>query len=603
MRVAAIDIGTNSIHMIVVQIRADLSFEVIDREKEMVRLGAGGLDGKALTPEAMHAALQVLSKFRRLAESHRVEDVIAVATSAVREAENGGEFLQAIQRQTGIRPRLISGTEEARLIHSAAVYGVGVPRDIAVVIDIGGGSVEVTRGSGAAIETGRSFKLGVIRLSERFVKSDPLEPRDERKLVRHIRDEIGKTLDQIARGGFDRVIGTSGTILSLGSVALADRRGLVPALRNRRISAKQLHRLRKELAQMHLDKRLGVPGLEPRRADLVVAGAILLDEIIRRLGADEITLCDLSLREGLVLDYISRHRKEIAQADRYPDVRRRSVFELAERCNFFPEHANQVVRLSLSLFDQTRGIHGLTDREREWLEYAAVLHDIGVHISYQDHHKHSDYLIRNGDLRGFEPDEIDVIAFVARYHRQAAPKRKHAGFGELGRKRRRIVRTLAAILRLAENLDRSHTQSIGGLALHDRGEDDLLQIRTAGDAELELWAASRQAKPFERLTGKPLRLETSSASSEPQTDTHTYVEQPDATARVPGQAVRRRGHRRVGQDDAAGAAGEVAERRRAPRVRHRMELVRAGQGRDENGKEESRADTHDVQPAARDRLR
>ena len=147
MRIAAIDIGTNSIHMIVVQIRPDLSFGVIDREKEMVRLGAGGLDGRALTPEAMHAALQVLSKFRRLAESHRVDDVIAVATSAVREAENGGEFLRVVQRQTGIRPRVISGTEEARLIHTAAVYGVGVPRDVAVVVDIGGGSVEVTRGS------------------------------------------------------------------------------------------------------------------------------------------------------------------------------------------------------------------------------------------------------------------------------------------------------------------------------------------------------------------------------------------------------------------------------------------------------------------------
>src|SRR5262245_870556 len=181
MRIAAIDIGTNSVHMIVVQIRADFSFEVIDREKEMVRLGAGGLDGRALTTEAMHAALQVLSKFRRLAESHRVDEVIAVATSAVREAENGGEFLSGVTSQTGIRPRVISGTEEARLIHSAAVYGVSVPRDVAVVIDIGGGSVEVTRGAGAAIELGRSFKLGVIRLTERFVKTDPLEARSEER--------------------------------------------------------------------------------------------------------------------------------------------------------------------------------------------------------------------------------------------------------------------------------------------------------------------------------------------------------------------------------------------------------------------------------------
>src|SRR3954471_15009624 len=546
MRIAAIDIGTNSIHMIVVQVRPDLSFEVIDREKEMVRLGAGGLDGRALTPEAMHAALQVLSKFRRLAESHRVDEVIAVATSATREAENGGEFLHAVTQQTGIRPRVISGTEEARLIHTAAVYGVSVPGDVAAVIDIGGGSVEVTRGAGPAVESGRSFKLGVIRLTERFIKSDPIEPRDERKLVRHIGAEIGKYLDEIAKAGFDRVIGTSGTILSLGAVASAAE-GLGPSapLRNRRISAKQIRRVRKELALLDIEQRLQVAGLEPRRADLSVAGAVLLDEILRRLRATEITLCDLSLREGLILDYIARHRKEIAQADRYPDVRRRSVFELAERCNYWPDHAHQIARLAVSLFDQTRGVHGLTDKEREWLEYAALLHDIGVHISYERHHKHSYYLIRNGDLRGFEPDEVETIALIARYHRQAEPRRRQAGFGDQKRKRRRTIRALAAILRLAEGLDRSHSQPVAGLELHDRGEDAMLHLRAGGDAELELWAAARHAAAFERMIGKPLRVEagTSTAAG------HINAEQPYETARVPGQAPRRRGNRRVGKDD------------------------------------------------------
>jgi len=595
MRIAAIDIGTNSLHMIVVRVRPDLSFEVIDREKEMVRLGAGGLDGRALTPEAMHAALQVMSKFRRLAESHRVDEIIAAATSATREAENGGEFLDAITQKTGIHPRVISGTEEARLIHLAAVYGVSIPGDAAVVVDIGGGSVEITRGTGLDVDTGRSFKLGVIRLTERFVKSDPIEPRDERRMLKHINAEIGEYLDQIAAAGFDRVIGTSGTILSLGAI-ISMQQGRPPGapLRNRHVSAKQLHRVRKELLALDLGKRLRVPGLEPRRADLAVAGAVLLDTIVRRLGAPELTLCDLSLREGLVLDYIARHRKQIAQADRYPDVRRRSVVELAERCNYWPEHANQVARLAVALFDQTRAIHGLTDREREWLEYAAILHDIGVHISYERHHKHSYYLIKNGDLRGFEPDEIDAIALLARYHRSATPKRRHEGFGELPRKRRAAVRTLAAILRLAESLDRSHSQTISTIDLRDRGDDGLLQIRTAGDAELELWAAGRHAAPFERILGKPLRIEVSG---------HAYVEQPHEASRVSGQTVRRRGHRRLRKDDAAGAAGQVAERRRASGVRHGMELVRPRQGGDQDRQEEERPDTHDVQPAARHGLR
>jgi exopolyphosphatase/guanosine-5'-triphosphate,3'-diphosphate pyrophosphatase len=604
MRLAAIDIGTNSLHMIVVRVRPDLSFEVIDREKEMVRLGAGGLDGRALTPEAMHAALQVLSKFRRLADSHRVDEVVAVATSAVREAENGGEFLEAITAQTGIRAGVISGTEEARLIHLAAAYGVNIVREAAITVDIGGGSVEITHGTGPTPTASRSFKLGVIRLTERYVHTDPITPREERKLVRHIDSEAGEYLDEIASAGFDRIIGTSGTILSLGSVAAAAQ-GDPPdaSLRNRRVPAKQLRRVRKTLTSLDLEKRLKVPGLEPRRADLAVAGAILLDTIVRRLGGEEITLCDLSLREGLVLDYIARHGREIAQADRYPDVRRRSIIELAERSNYWPEHAQQVARLACALFDRTRGVHGLTDREREWLEYASLLHDVGVHISYVGHHKHSYYLIKNGDLRGFEPGEVEIIALVARYHRRAAPKRRHDGFRDLGKSERRVVRWLAAMLRLAENLDRSHSQPITGVELHDRGEDALLQLRTAGDAELELWAAQRQAGPFERLLGKPVRTEVSRGGAGTDVLRDTYVEQPHEAARIPGETVRRGRHRRVRQDDAAGAAGEVADGGGPSRVRHRMELVRAGQSRDESGEEAERADTDDVQPAARHRLR
>jgi exopolyphosphatase/guanosine-5'-triphosphate,3'-diphosphate pyrophosphatase len=509
MRIAAIDIGTNSVHMIVVRVRTDLSFEVIDREKVMVRLGAGGLDGKALTTEAMNAALQALSKFKRLAESHRVDEVLAAATSATREARNGGEFLARIERETGIRPRVITGTEEARLIHLAAVYGVDVGTGRAVVIDVGGGSTEITLGNATAIQAARSFKIGVIRLTERFVQSDPLSGRDERKLTKHILSEIGRHCDQITAIGFDRVIGTSGTILSLGAVAATAARGTTPAeLRNLRVSAKQIRRLRKEIVALNPAQRLTVPGLDPRRADLVVAGAVLLDTILRRLGAEELTLCDLALREGLVLDYIRRNRRQIAQVDKIPDVRRRSALELAERCNYYAEHAQQVIRLALALFDQSRAVHGLTDREREWLEYACLLHDIGGLISYAGHHRHSYYLIKNGDLRGFHPDEIEVIALVARYHRRGTPKRSHDEYASLSSSLRKTVRTLSSILRVAESLDRSHAQAITGLELRDRGDDVLLLVHTATDAELEVWATNRHLQPFEKLLGKPVRLES-----------------------------------------------------------------------------------------------
>jgi exopolyphosphatase/guanosine-5'-triphosphate,3'-diphosphate pyrophosphatase len=515
MRIAAIDIGTNSVHMIVVRVRPDLSFEVVDREKAMVRLGAGGLDGKALTTDAMNAALQALSKFKRLADSHQVEHIVAAATSATREARNGGEFLARIARDTGIRPRVIAGPEEARLIHQAAVYGVDVGSARAVVIDVGGGSVEVTLGTATSIQLARSFKIGVIRLTERFVKSEPLSDRDERKISRFVRAEVERHCDQIAAAGFDRVIGTSGTILSLGAVATTLARGAPPAeLRNLRVPAKHIHRLRKEVVAMDLEQRLAMPVLDPRRADLVVAGSVLLDTILRRLGATELTLCDLALREGLVLDFIRRNRRQIANTGQIPDVRRRSTVELAERCNYYADHARQVGRLSLALFDQTRAIHGLTDREREWLEYAALLHDIGAHISFARHHRHSHYLIKNGDLRGFQPEEIDVIALVARYHRRGTPKKSHSEYAQLAAPLRRTVRALASILRVAESLERSHSQVISRLELRDEGPDLRLQLHAVEDAELEVWATHRHLQPFERLVGKPVRLEVSKPASQ-----------------------------------------------------------------------------------------
>jgi len=326
--------------------------------------------------------------------------------------------------------------------------------------------------------------------------------------------EIDRYCDQILAAGFDRVIGTSGTILSIGVVAATAARGAAPAeLRNLHIPVKQIRKVRKQVTELDLEHRLAIPGLDPRRADLVVGGTILLDTILRRLGAEELTLCDLALREGLVLDYVRRNRHQIAQIDSIPDVRRRSTLELAERCSYYADHSNQVVRLALALFDQTRGIHGLTDREREWLEYASLMHDIGGHISFSGHHKHSYYLIKNGDLRGFHPDEIEVMALVARYHRRGTPKRSHPQYAQLPATLRRTVRTLASILRVAESLDRSHAQPVSGLEVHDRGEDIVIQLHSDGEAELEVWATVRHLEPFQQVVGKPVRLEM--AHSEP----------------------------------------------------------------------------------------
>jgi exopolyphosphatase / guanosine-5'-triphosphate,3'-diphosphate pyrophosphatase len=550
MRIAAIDIGTNSLHMIVCRVRPDLSFEVVDREKDMIRLGTGGLDGRALADASAAAAIQTLSKFTRIAASHGVDEIVAAATSAVREAGNGAEFVAAVKREVGLRVQVISGSEEARLIHLAAAYAAGIGTNTGVVIDIGGGSTEITVGTAERMRAGRSFKLGVIRLTERFVTADPLSKRDERRLVRHIRAEAGAFLRQLARRRVDRVIGASGTILSLGALA-ADRR---PAddVRNLRVSAKDLRRQTRQLAAMTLEERLKLPNLDPRRADLAPAGAVLLDTLLDELGADAITLCDFALREGLVLDYIRRNAHHIRTVERYPDVRRRSVIELGERCNYLPAHAQQVARLSLLVFDATRGTHELGEREREWLEFGALLHDIGIHISYERHHKHAFYLIRHGGLRGFEPEEVDVIGLVARYHRQATPKASHEGYSDLSRERRRTVRVLGAIVRLAEGLDRSHAQVVRRLRIRKTDGTLTIHVSAKGDAELELWAAGRHAAALADALGLEIRFELAGRSTDPaHKDLTRHARHSRHHPHAPRPADRRRRHRRLRQNHAA----------------------------------------------------
>ena len=448
----------------------------------MVRLGAGGLDGRALTPEAMHAALQVLSKFRRLAESHRVDEIIAVATSATREAENGGEFL-ARDHAADRHPR--RGSSPAPKKRGSSTWPRSTASACRARRPSSSTSAAAASRSRAApapnVELGRSFKLGVIRLTERFVKSDPLEPRDERKLVRHIDAEIGDYLDQIARAGFDRVIGTSGTILSLGAVARGRATARAPARRCATAASppSSCAACARSSSALDLEKRLRVPGLEPRRADLAVAGAILLDTILRRLGADEITLCDLSLREGLVLDYIARHRKQIAQADRYPDVRRRSVVELAERCNYWPEHAQQVARLAVGALrsdarrprpDRSRARVARVRRAPARRRRPHQLRAAPQALVLPDQER------RPARLRaGRDRDDRARRALSPPGDAEAAARglRRAAGAsagGRSGRSRRSCgwPRASTAATR----------RPSPGVELHDRGDDDLLQLRT-----------------------------------------------------------------------------------------------------------------------------
>ena len=508
MKIAAIDLGSNSIHLVIVEVSPSGGFEVVASEKEMVRLGAVTLSRGRLSAAAMARGLLVLRKYKQLALSHRVDKILAVATSAIREARNGEDYLIGVGEKTGIWPRVASGQGEARLIYLAALHSIHLEGQRALVVDLGGGSVELALGTGTRPDWVASEKLGVLRMAERFGRRDPLAGKDEAKLESFVKEAISPHQEAVERALPFCAIGTSGTILTLGRMAHQIETGEAPeSLNHVKVRTATISQLRERLCGLTLRERLRLPGMDEPRADILPVGAVILDTILRRLGIEELVLCEWALREGILLDYIHRHPRTLARAEAYPDVRRRSVMALAERCQYDEAHARHTALLALQLFDGTKPRHALGDPERALLEYAALLHDIGHHISYPGHHKHTYYLIKNGDLRGFDPAEIEVLANVARYHRRGHPRRKHPGYGRLPREARRVVQVLAGLLRVADALDRSHKQTVRRVGVSERASLLRLQVEARGDCELELWGVVGRTALLEETLERRVRVE------------------------------------------------------------------------------------------------
>ncbi len=509
MKVAAIDIGSNSIHMVVARIDAHGHFTLLDRAKEMVRLGKGTLAARALSREAMQSGMQALSTFKRLADAQQIDRVLAVATSAVREAKNGGDFIADIGRQLGIHVDLITGREEARLIHLAVSNALDLRDGAAVLVDIGGGSVELVLADAGAVRAQESLKLGVLRLAERFFAHDPPDRDEIEALEDYLERQLAAFCKRAQALEPARMIGTSGTVLNLAAIALQMDGGVLPErLHGVTLRAKDVQRARKLVVRSDRETRQALPGLDRRRVDSIVPGAILLDHLMRRLEVPELVMCEWALREGVLLDFIRGHGREIEENETIADPRRRSVVHLGRQLSFEEAHGQHVATLALSLFDQTADRHGLGTREREWLEYAALLHDVGNHIAHSRHHRHSYYLIVNGELLGFDPKEIRLIAALARYHRKGGPKEDDEELAPLPNGMRAAVAPLAAMLRIADALDRSHFSIVRGLTVRARGKDVTVAVETGGhDAELELWAARRKGDLFEEVFGARLTFQ------------------------------------------------------------------------------------------------
>ena len=504
MRLAAIDVGSNSVHMVVADVGPDGRLEVIDRVKEMVRLGRRTFTTGRLDPGAMDLAVRAVKTFARLARARRVERLRAVATSAVREARNGASFVRRLRRETGLAVRVISGPEEARLIFRAARHALGLAGGPHLLLDVGGGSVEL-----ALVHDGRplwlhSAPLGVARLSERFLPADPPRAGQVWRLERHLARTIGPLLDDARRAGVVDVVGTSGTVNTLVAMARAARGEDTGRLHGTAVTGPEIGRVRRRVVAADVAQRALLPGIDTKRVDLMPAAAVLADTVLREAGAPELVACGWALREGVLLDLAGLGRGLVLDPT---TARRRRVEALATRFAGSNEHGRQVAGLATALFDATAPALRLPAAARELLEFAALLHDIGHAIDHDRHHRHSYYLIRNADLLGFDALEIEVLAQVARGHRKQVPKVTDPELRALPAAARKIIRGCAALLRVADALDRTHFGVVRGVGATVAAGRVRVEVDAGGEnPELEMWAAERRLDLLVRLLDRPVGL-------------------------------------------------------------------------------------------------
>jgi exopolyphosphatase/guanosine-5'-triphosphate,3'-diphosphate pyrophosphatase len=514
---AAIDIGTNSIHMVVVCIEPALpAFTIIAKEKDTVRLGDRDPKTGDLTPQAMNRAIAALQRCQDLAKSFHVEQIVAVATSAVREAPNGRDFLKRVDSELGLFVNLISGQEEARRIYLGVLSGMEFSSQPHIIIDIGGGSTELILGDRHEPRFLSSTKVGAVRLTAEFVSSDPISDREFNYLRAYIRGRLERPIEELLAtlkpGEQPQLVGTSGTIETLAEIHAKEKLGMVPnPLRGYELSYQSVQDLVNRLAKMNYAERADVPGMSDKRSEIILAGSLILLEAMSLLGVESLVIGERALREGVIVDWMLAHGL-IEDRLRYQgEVRQRSVLKVAQKYQVNREYSDRVAKFALGLFDQTQGhLHQWDGEARELLWAAAILHNCGLYVSHSAHHKHSYYLIRNGELLGYTEAEIEVIANLARYHRRSKPKKKHDNYNNLPSKQhRQLVDQVSPLLRLAVALDRRQIGAIHQVQCEYLPEQKELHLHLQpshpqDDCSLEIWSLNDKKDVFEAEYGVKL---------------------------------------------------------------------------------------------------
>lgn len=501
--VAFIDIGTNSIRLLLVRINPNGSYIPLTRQKETVRLGDKEFIDRILQPKAIERTAIVCKKFMELARAYRAEEVIAVATSATRDASNKVQLLETLKKEANLEVCTISGTEEARLIYLGVSSELRLGCLQAIFIDIGGGSTEVSVGDQRHCYFIDSLNLGAVRLTNMFLQNEtePVSEEQYEQIKDYVRHKSANVIKELSKYRINCAIGSSGTIENLARIAFVYQH------RTERESFEKLEfealkDIVRAMCALPLEERRNFPGINSQRADIIIAGAAIIETLMEELGFSEIKVSKLGLREGLLVDYISK--SEFSYMITQMSVRKRSIMQLGLTCNFDEEHAHIVTRLALELFDsiQTLEIYEFREGERELLEYGSTLHDIGMFLSYDTHQAHAYHLIRESNLPGFQPEEIEIIANLAYFHRKNTPKKKHPNLTELSKNAVKSIKVLSTLLRIAEGLDRSHAGIVSHIRLYIASADSLvLEIHARRECQLEIWEVEKQTKYFKKIFG------------------------------------------------------------------------------------------------------
>ena len=495
-KLAAIDIGSNSLKLVIVEAAASDSFTLLVQERERVRLGHDTLKNHFLSAEALDLSSAAIAKFRSIAESREVDSIIAVATASVREANNSAEFVNAIEQRTGVRVEVLSSIEEARLIGVAAAQFFGAEKDSLLNIDIGGGSTEISLMKNGEPHKLFSMKLGAVGLTEKYMFSNPPTSKELKNIQIEVAFALERPLRKIAGENWQISSGTSGTILNLAALLNfqpGDSSSASPG-----INYKKLVALNKMMSKITLEERIKLPVISAQRAEVIVAGGQILEGVMQALNIQTLQPCSNALREGVIIDYLREIETEslppVPDVDNY---RLRDVFAVGRRYGYEETHALQVADLAEKIFDSLAPIYNLRRHGRTLLSAAALLHDVGYHISHESHHKHSLYLIKHSEMTGFSETEKLMIANIARYHRGALPKEKHFDYMQLSEKDRRITAQLGAVLRIADALDRGYENHVKDIKFKRSKQDLRLKLVSDQDCLIERKAIEHKKDLFE----------------------------------------------------------------------------------------------------------